>query len=42
MKYFDENKESSYLKYCNGNNLCEQEMSQKLPENGCKQIENGF
>ena len=42
MNNFDKNKESSYLKYWNVNNLYESEMSQKLPKNGCKQIENAL
>ena len=39
MKDFDKNKESSYLKYCNVNNLYVWAMSQKLPVNGFKWVE---
>ena len=38
MKYYDENKESSYLIYCNVNNLCGQEMPQKLLVNYFKRV----
>ena len=31
MKDYDKNKESSYLKYQDVNNICRQTMSQKLP-----------
>ena len=33
MKDYDKNKESSYLKYWDANNLYDWEMSQKLPVN---------
>ena len=33
MKNYDKNKESSYLKYWNANNLYDWAMSQKLPAN---------
>ena len=36
MKSYDENKESSYIKYLDANNLYGWAMSQKLPENGFK------
>ena len=36
MKDYDKNKESSYLKYCDVNNLHGCAMSQKLPVNGFK------
>ena len=39
MKDYDKNKESSYLKYCDVNNLYDWAMSQKLPVNSFKQIE---
>ena len=39
MKNYDKNKESSYLKYWNVNNLHDWEMSQKLPVNGLKWVE---
>ena len=39
MKDYDENKESSYLKYWDGNNLYGWVMSQKLPVNNFKWIE---
>ena len=35
----DKDKESSYLKYCDVNNLYQWAMSQKLPVNGFKQVE---
>ena len=34
MKDYDKNKESSYLKYWDMNNICGWEMSQTLPVNG--------
>ena len=40
MKYYDKNKESSYLKCWDVNNLCGWEMSQKLQVNGFKWVEN--
>ena len=39
MKDYDKNKESSYLKYWDGNNLYGWEMSQKLPVNKFEWIE---
>ena len=33
MENYDKSKESSYLKYCNVNNLCGWAMLQKLPVN---------
>ena len=39
MKDYDKNKESSYFKYQNVNNLYEWAMSQKLPVNNFKWIE---
>ena len=39
MKDYDKNKESSYLKYWDGNNLYGWVMSQKLPVNNFKWIE---
>ena len=39
MKDYDKNKESSYLKYCDVNNLYELAMSQKLPVNRFEWIE---
>ena len=39
MKYYDLNKESSYQKYWDVNNLYNWEMSQKLPVKGCKWVE---
>ena len=35
-KYYDENKESSYVKYGDVNNLYKWAVSQKLPVNGFK------
>ena len=40
MKDYDENKESLYLKYWDINNLYGWAMSQKLPVNGFKWVEN--
>ena len=39
MKNYDKNKESLYLSYWNINNLCEWIMSQKLPLDGFKWVE---
>ena len=39
MKDCDKSKDSSYLKYWDANNLCGWEMSQKLPGNGFKWVE---
>ena len=39
MKDYDKNKESSYLKYWDVNNLCGWAMSQKLPVNKFEWIE---
>ena len=33
MKHYDENKELTYLQYCDINNLYDWTMSQKLPVN---------
>ena len=38
MKNYDKNKESSYIQYLDANNLYGWEMSQKLPKNGFKWI----
>ena len=38
MKDYDKNKESSYVKYWNINNLYGCEMSQKLPVNNFKWV----
>ena len=38
MKDYDKNKELSYLKCCNVNNLYGYEMSQKLPVNNFERI----
>ena len=38
MKYYDENKESSYVKYWDVNNVYGQTMSQKLPVNNFEWI----
>ena len=40
MKNYDENKESSYIQYLDANNLDDWEMSQKLPVNGFKWVNN--
>ena len=39
MKDYDKNKESLYLKYWDVNDLCGWTMSQKLPVNGIKWVE---
>ena len=39
MKNYDKDKESSYLEYLDANNLYEWAMSQKLPVNGFKWVE---
>ena len=39
MKDYDKNKESSYLRYWDVNNLCSWAMLQKLPANGFKWVE---
>ena len=39
MKHYDKNKESLYLKYWAVNNLCGWAISQKLPVNNFKWIE---
>ena len=39
MKNYDKNEESSYIQYLDGNNLYGWAMSQKLPVNGFKWIE---
>ena len=39
MKNYDKNKESSYIQYLDANNLYGWAMSQKLPVNGSKWIE---
>ena len=39
MKNYDENKESSYIQYLDANSLYRWAMSQKLPVNGFKWIE---
>ena len=38
MKNYDKNKESSYLQYCDVNDLCGWTMSQKLPVNNFEWI----
>ena len=40
MKNYDKNKESSYIKCLNANNLYGWAMSQKLPVNGFKWVNN--
>ena len=40
MKNYDENKESSYIQYLDANNLYGWAMSQKLPVNGFKWVNN--
>ena len=40
MENYDENKESSYIQYLDANNLYGWAMSQKLPVNGFKWVEN--
>ena len=42
MKNYDKNKESSYLKYWGVNNLYGWTMSQKLPINGLKWVDETF
>ena len=43
MKYYDKNKESSYLKYWDMINSNEQPMSQKLPaDDGFKSVKNTY
>ena len=39
MKYYDKNKESSYLKYRDANNLCGWAKAQKLPVNDFRWVE---
>ena len=39
MKYYDRNEETSYIQYLDANNLYGRAMSQKLPVNGFKWIE---
>ena len=39
MKDYDKNKKSSYLKYCDVNNLCGWAVSQKLPVNNFEWIQ---
>ena len=40
MKNYDENEESSYIQYLDANNLYGWAMSQKLPVNGFKWVNN--
>ena len=42
MKNYDKNKESSYIQYLDANNLYGWAMSQKLPVNGFKWVNNGI
>ena len=42
MKYYDKNKESSYLKYWNVNNLYGWAMLEKLPVNKLEWIEDTY
>ena len=42
MNDYDENKESSYLRYWDVNNLYHWKMSQKFPVNNFKWIEDTF
>ena len=42
MKGYDKNKESSYLKYWDVNNLYGKEMWQKLPANNFEWIKDSF
>ena len=42
MKGYDKNKESSYLKYWDVNNLYGKEMRQKLPANNFEWIKDSF
>ena len=42
MKNYDKNNESSYIEYLDANNLYGWAMSQKLPINGFKWVENLF
>ena len=42
MINYDKNKESSYLKYCDGNNLYCYAMSKKLPINSFEWIQDVF
>ena len=40
IKHYDESKESSYIQYLDANNLCGWAMSQKLPVNDFKRVNN--
>ena len=40
MKNYDKNEESSYIQYLDANNLYSRAMSQKLPVNGFKWVNN--
>ena len=42
MKYYEENKESSYLKYWDVNNLNDLAISQNLPVNGFEWVPRYF